>query len=50
MTMVERADALELQKSQELDRIAVRSAIYDSGERNPTEPLEHPPNRKASTS
>ncbi len=43
MTMAERADALELQKSQELDRIAVRSAIYDSGDRDPTEPLEHPP-------
>ena len=43
MTMEERADALELQMSQELDKIAVRSAIYDSGERDPTEPLERPP-------
>ena len=43
MTMTERADALEFQKSQELDRIAVRSAIYDSGERDPTEPLPRPP-------
>ena len=41
--MTERADALELQKSQELDRIAVRSAIYNSGERDPTGPLERPP-------
>ena len=43
MTMTERADALEFQKSRELDRIAVRSAIYDSGERDPTEPLPRPP-------
>lgn len=41
-TMTERADALEFQQTQELDRIAVRSAIYDSGERDPTVPLPRP--------
>ena len=41
--MTERADAFELQKSQELDRIAVRSTIYDSGERDPRDPLPRPP-------
>ncbi|HUJ74297.1 MAG TPA: hypothetical protein VL359_05530, partial [bacterium] len=35
-------DALEHQMSQELDRIAVKSVIYTSGERNPTLPLERP--------
>ncbi len=43
MTLSERADALEHQMSQELDRIAVRSAIYTSGDRDPTTPLERPP-------
>lgn len=46
MTITERADALELQKSQELDRIAVRSTIYDSGERDPTEPWPRAPQPK----
>jgi hypothetical protein len=43
MTMTERADALEHQMSQELDRIAIRSAIYSSGDRDPRTPLERPP-------
>ncbi|HLH77164.1 MAG TPA: HD domain-containing protein [Candidatus Binataceae bacterium] len=38
----QRADALERQLSQELDRIAVRSVLYYSGERDPTGPLEVP--------
>jgi HD domain len=43
MTMSERADALEHEMSQELDRIAVKSALYTSGERDPTQPMERPP-------
>ena len=43
MTMTERADALEHRMSQELDRIAIKSAIYSSGERDPRTPLERPP-------
>jgi hypothetical protein len=43
MTMTERADALEHRMSRELDRIAIRSAIYSSGDRDPTTPLERPP-------
>lgn len=43
MTMTERADALERQMSQELDRIAIKSQLYLSGDRDPTLPLERPP-------
>ncbi len=43
LSMTERADALEQRMSQDLDRIAVRSAIYTSGERDPRLPLERPP-------
>ena len=42
-TMTERADALEHQMSQDLDRIATRSAIYDSGDRDPPGPVRRPP-------
>ena len=41
--MTERADALEHRMSRNLDLIATRSAIYDSGERDPTGPLQRPP-------
>ncbi len=42
MTMSERADALEHQMSQDLDRIAVKSVLYTSGERDPTLPIVRP--------
>ena len=41
MTISERADALEQQLSDELDRaIPVPSALYDSGPRDPRTPME----------
>src|SRR5471032_287121 len=41
MTLSERADALEKQLSDELDRVVpVRAALYTSGERDPRLPLE----------
>ena len=43
MTMSERADALEHEMIEALDRIPVKSALYTSGERDPTQPMQRPP-------
>lgn len=40
LTMSERADALEEQMSDELDRVVARSVLFTSGERNPAGPME----------
>ena len=42
MTTLERAEAAEHALSQELDKIAVKSVIYTSGERDPREPMTRP--------
>jgi hypothetical protein len=42
MTTLQRAEAAEHALSQELDRIAVKSVIYTSGERDPREPMPRP--------
>src|SRR4030095_8214512 len=42
MTTLERAEAAEHALSQELDKIAVKSVIYTSGERDPREPMPRP--------
>ena len=42
MTTLQRAEAAEHALSQELDRIAVKSVIYTSGERDPREPMSRP--------
>ncbi|MFN2461367.1 MAG: hypothetical protein ABR591_11865 [Candidatus Velthaea sp.] len=38
MTIAQRADALEHRMSDELDRLVVKSVIYESGETDPTRP------------
>src|SRR5215468_5939185 len=45
MTMLERAEAAEHAMSQELDRVVVKSVIFSSGERNPTQPVPRPPDQ-----
>jgi hypothetical protein len=40
-----RAEAAERALSQELDRIVVKSVIYTSGDRDPTEPVQRPPDQ-----
>ena len=42
MTTLQRAEAAEHALSQELDKIAVKSVIYTSGERDPREPMPRP--------
>jgi HD domain len=42
MSTLQRAEAAEHALSQELDRIAVKSVIYTSGERDPREPIPRP--------
>ena len=42
MTTLQRAEAAEHALSQELDKIAVKSVIYTSGERDPREPMTRP--------
>jgi hypothetical protein len=42
MSTLQRAEAAEHALSQELDRIAVKSVIYTSGERDPREPMPRP--------
>jgi HD domain len=42
MTTLQRAESAEHALSQELDRIAVKSVIYTSGERDPREPMPRP--------
>ena len=42
MTTLQRAEAAEHALSQELDKIAVKSVIYTSGERDPREPNPRP--------
>src|SRR3989475_6534970 len=46
MPPVERAEAAEPALSQELDRTAVKSAIYTSGDRDPRLPVQRPDNGK----
>ena len=42
-TMLERAEAVEREMIQELDRqITVKSVIYTSGERDPRKPIKRP--------
>jgi len=43
MTTLQRAEAAEHAMAQELDRIVVKSAIYVSGEHDPTQPVPRPP-------
>ena len=45
MTMLERAEAAEHAMSQELDRLVVKSVLFTSGERNPTIPVQRPPDQ-----
>jgi len=45
MTTLQRAEAAEHAMSQELDRIVVKSVLYTSGERDPTLPIERPPDQ-----
>jgi hypothetical protein len=45
MTMLERAEAAEHAMSQELDRVVVKSVLFTSGERNPTVPVQRPPDQ-----
>jgi hypothetical protein len=42
MTMLEKAEAVERQLSEELDRIVVKSVIYTSGEQDPRLPVPRP--------
>src|ERR687887_1880880 len=43
MTTLEKAEAAERAMMEELDRVVVKSVIYTSGERDPRQPLERPP-------
>jgi len=43
MNALERAEAAERAMMEELDRVVVKSVIYTSGERDPRQPLERPP-------
>ena len=45
MTTLERAEAAEHAMSRELDRIVVKSVIYTSGDRDPTQPVQRPPDQ-----
>ncbi len=45
MTALQRAEAAEHAMSQELDRIVVKSVLFTSGERNPTQPVQRPPDQ-----
>src|SRR5262245_10448285 len=45
MTTMQRAEAAEHAMSQELDRVVVKSVLFTSGERNPTEPIVRPPDQ-----
>ena len=45
MTTLQRAEAAEHAMSQELDRVVVKSVIYTSGERDPTVPVQRPPDQ-----
>ena len=42
MTTLERAEAAEHALSRELDRVVVKSVIYTSGDRDPTQPIPRP--------
>src|SRR5258708_18728750 len=43
MTTLQRAEAAEHALSQELDRAAVKSVLFTSGERDPRQPVTRPP-------
>jgi hypothetical protein len=45
MTTLQRAEAAEHAMSQELDRVVVKSVLYTSGERDPTLPMQRPPDQ-----
>jgi hypothetical protein len=45
MTALERAEAAEHAMSQELDRVVVKSVIFTSGERDPRQPVQRPPDQ-----
>jgi hypothetical protein len=45
MTTLQRAEAAEHAMSEELDRIVVKSVIYTSGERDPRQPVQRPPDQ-----
>jgi hypothetical protein len=45
MTTLERAEAAEHAMSQELDRVVVKSVLFTSGERDPTKPVQRPPDQ-----
>jgi hypothetical protein len=45
MTTLQRAEAAEHAMSQELDRIVVKSVLFTSGDRNPTVPVQRPPDQ-----
>jgi HD domain-containing protein len=45
MTAMQQAEAAEHAMSRELDRVVVKSVLFTSGERNPTEPIARPPDQ-----
>ena len=45
MTTLQRAEAAEHAMSQELDRVVVRSVLFTSGDRDPTAPVQRPPDQ-----
>lgn len=45
MTMLQRAEAAEHVLSQELDRVVVKSVLFTSGVRDPTLPMQRPPDQ-----
>jgi HD domain len=44
-TAVQRAEAAEHAMSQELDQIVVKSVLFTSGDRDPTKPIQRPPDQ-----
>lgn len=45
MTTLQRAEAAEHAMSQELDRLVVKSVLFTSGDRDPTQPVQRPPDQ-----
>jgi len=45
LTAMQQAEAHEHAMSRELDRVVVKSVLFTSGERNPTEPIPRPPDQ-----
>ena len=45
MTTLQQAEAAEHALSQELDRVVVKSVLFTSGDRDPTQPVQRPPDQ-----